>query len=157
MTVRTIMLSNPKAVLPEDTVPKAIELMLAHGIRNIPVVDHEGRFLGGFTSVHMIQLLLPRAATMETGFGDVHDLTFIHEDLDDIRDRLDDVRSHQVGDYIDKDNIPTVTPDTSVIEAMLLLYKHRTHVPVLQPPDNKLVGIVSFNCILRAITETEKS
>ena len=155
MTVRTVMLTEPKAVLPEDTVPKAVDPMLQHGIRNIPVVDAQGRFLGSFTTVHLIQLLLPVSATMESGFGDVTDLTFVHDTLDDIRDRLQDVRSHKVGDYMDTKDIPFVDPDTSVIEAMLLLYKHRTHVPVVEKDTRRLVGVVSFKCILRAITGDE--
>lgn len=155
MTVKTIMLTQPKAVLPDDTVPKAVDLMLQHGIRNIPVVDGEGRFLGSFTTVHLIQLLLPMVATMESGFGDVTDLTFVHDTLADIRDRLQDVRSHKVGDYMDTRDIPCVDPDTSIMEAMLLLHRHRTHVPVVDRRSRKLVGVVSFNCVLRAITGDE--
>ena len=64
MTCKTIMLSNPRTLVPDDTVPKAIELMLQYGMRNLPVVDGEGRFLGLFTAFHLIKLLLPQAATM---------------------------------------------------------------------------------------------
>lgn len=155
MTVKTIMLTNPKAVLPEDTVPKAVQLMLDHGIRNLPVVDKNDRFVGTFSSVHLIELLLPRVVTMESGFGDVRDLAFVHDSFADIKDRLDEVRSHKVGDYMDTENIVVVEPDTSIIEAMFLLYKHRTHVPVVEKRTKKLVGVVSFNCILRAITGGE--
>ena len=153
MTVKNIMLAVPKAVRPNDTVPLAVQLMLDHGIRNLPVTDSEGRFLGTFSSVHLIELLLPRAATMKRShFGGVDDLTFIHETFDDIKDRLEDVRSHPVGDYMDQENVPVISPETSVIEAMLLLYQHRTHVPVVEPDSGKLVGVVTFNCILKAIT-----
>ncbi len=156
MTVQTIMLQNPKAVHLEDTVPAAVKLMLDFGIRNIPVVDQDGVFLGTFSTVHLIQLLLPTVATMDRGyFGRVSDLTFIHETFDDIKDRLQEVRSHKVGDYMDTKNVPVIAPDTSVIEAMLLLYKHRTHVPVVDKDSGKLVGVVSFNSVLRAITEED--
>ena len=153
MTAKTIMLLNPKTVVPEDTVPKAVQLMLNHGIRNVPVIDSQGIFLGSFRAVHLIKLLLPMVSTMERGgLGDLTDLTFVHDTLDDIRDRLEEVRSHRVGDYMDTKNIPFVYPDTSVIEAMLLLYRHRTHVPVIERSNKKLVGVISFNCILKAIT-----
>lgn len=156
MTVETVMLLNPKSVLPEDTVPHAAQLMLDYGIRNLPVVDKNSRFLGSFGIVHLIKLLLPSVATMdEEHMGGVTDLTFIHQTFDDIRDRLQDIRSHKVGDYMDTENLAQVTPKTSVIEAMLLLYRHRTHVPVVEPGSKKLMGVVTFNCILSAITGAE--
>lgn len=155
MTCETIMMRDPEAAHLDDPVPSAVQKMLDFGIRNLPVVDDQGRFLGSFRAVHLIQLLLPPIATMDTGFGDMVDLSFIHDSLDDIKDRLDDVRSHRVGDYMETEEVVTVNPDTSIIEAMFLLYKHRTHVPVVEKGTNKLVGVVSFNCILRAITGSD--
>ncbi len=151
MSVKNIMLADPKYVRPEDTVPKVVQLMLDHGIRNVPVADAQGRFLGSFGTVHLLPLLLPKVATFdEEVFGGVTDLSFVHDTFEDIRDRLDEVRSHHVGDYMDR-KAPTIEPDTSIIEGMLLLYKHRTHVPVVEKTTRKLVGVVTFNCVLRAI------
>lgn len=143
------MLADPQTVHSEDTVPKAVKLMLDYGMRNLPVVDDEGVFLGSFQSLHLLELLLPKAATIE---GGLTDLTFVHDELPDIKDRLDDVRSHTVGDYMDTENLPVAYRDTSLIEAMLLLYQHRTHVPVVERDSRKLVGVVSFNTVLQAIT-----
>ncbi len=61
MTCKTIMLSNPQTLVPKDTVPKAVELMQQYGMRNVPVVESQGRFLGLFTAFHLIKLLLPTA------------------------------------------------------------------------------------------------
>ncbi len=148
MTCKTIMLSNPQTLVPDDTVPKAIELMLQYGMRNLPVVDGEGRFLGLFTAFNLIKLLLPKAATME---GGLTDLSFVQDSLSEIGDRLREVQAHHVGDNIDTENLPVVHPDTSLMEAMLLLYQHRTHVTVVELATNKVVGVVTTSEVLEAI------
>ncbi len=56
-----------------------------------------------------------------------------------------------VGDNIDTENLPVVHPDTSLMEAMLLLYQHRTHVTVVERATNKVVGVVTISEVLEAI------
>lgn len=146
------MLTDPKVVLPDDPVPKAVDLMIEHGIRNLPVASADGRFLGSFSTVRLIEMLLPKVATFKgESFGAVTNLAFLRDSFDDIRDRLYQVRRRRVGDFMDV-NVPTIGPNSSEVEGMLLLYKHRTHVPVVEPKSGRLVGVVSFRCILQAIT-----
>lgn len=148
MSLNEIMLSDPQTVGPEATVPTAFRLMKQFGMRNLPVVDDDGRFLGVFSTVHLIELLLPVAATVE---GGLTDLSFVQDSLDDIRERYKNVENHKVGDFIESEHVPVVHTGTSLVEAMLLLYKHRTHVTVVEESTNKVVGVITVNGILEAL------
>ena len=44
-----------------------------------------------------------------------------------------------------------VYSDTSLMEAMLVLYQHRTHVTVVEQATNKVVGVVTISEVLDAI------
>ena len=152
MSLNEIMLSDPQTVGPEATVPTAFRLMKQFGMRNLPVVDDDGRFLGVFSTVHLIELLLPVAATVE---GGLTDLSFVQDSLDDIRERYKNVENHKVGDFIESEHVPVVHTETSLVEAMLLLYKHRTHVTVVEESTNKVVGVITVNGILEALMGTD--
>ncbi len=125
--------------------------MKQFGMRNLPVVDDDGRFLGVFSTVHLIELLLPVAATVE---GGLTDLSFVQDSLDDIRERYKNVENHKVGDFIESEHVPVVHTGTSLVEAMLLLYQHRTHVTVVEESTNKVVGVITVNGILEALIGT---
>lgn len=148
MEIEAIMIKNPLTVDAGDSVPAAVRLMKEHGMRNLPVVDGEGRFLGVFTTVHLIELLLPRAATMEGGLSD---LTFVHDTLDDVRERWNKVQDHLVGDFIETEDIPVATAETSLIEVMLLMFQNRTHITIVDEESGKLIGVVTFSKVLDAL------
>ena len=152
MTCSLVMLTEPRTVSPKDTVPDAMELMHKFGMRNIPVVDDDGIFLGVFSIMNVIKLLLPKAATIE---GGLDDLSYVHDTLDDVRGRLEEIRSHAVGDYIVSEGIGVASPDTSIMEAMLLLYQTRTHVTVVDPGTKKVKGVVTANTLLKSVLDDD--
>ena len=121
MSCDKIMLKSARTVGIDDTVSTAVKLMKDYGIRSLPVVDSEGRFLGVFSTAHLIKLLLPVVATIEDGLTD---LSFVQDSISYIRGRYREVTTHRVGDFIDVDDVPFVHPDTSLTEAMRRLYKH---------------------------------
>jgi CBS domain-containing protein len=129
-------------------VPAAVRMMKEHGMRNLPVVDGEGKFLGVFTTVHLIELLLPRAATME---GGLNDLTFVHDTLDDVRQRWNEVQDHRVGDFIETEDIPVATAETSLIEVLLLIFQNRTHITIVNEDSKKVVGVVTFSKVIDSL------
>lgn len=150
MEIEAIMLKNPRTIGAGESVPAAVRLMKEHGMRNLPVVDGEGKFLGVFTTVHLIELLLPRAATME---GGLNDLTFVHDTLDDVRQRWNEVQDHRVGDFIETEDIPVATAETSLIEVLLLIFQNRTHITIVDEDTDKVVGVVTFSKVIDALLE----
>ena len=148
MEIESIMLTDPKTIGADETVPAAVRLMKEYGMRNLPVVDGEGKLLGVFTTVHLVELLLPKAATIEGGLSD---LTFVHDTLDDVRERWTEVQNHLVGDFIETDNIPVATANTSLIEVMLLIFQNRTHITIIDEDTSKVIGVVTFTKVLDAL------
>ncbi len=148
MEIESIMLTNPRTIGAGETVPAAVRMMKEFGMRNLPVVDGEGKFLGVFTTVHLIELLLPKAATIE---GGLTDLTFVHDTIDDVRERWKEVRDHRVGDFIETENIPLATANTSLIEVLLLIIQNRTHITIVDDDSRKVIGVVTLSKILEAL------
>ena len=148
MELEPIMLTDPQTIGAGETVPAAVRMMKEFGMRNLPVVDGEGKFLGVFTTVHLVELLLPKAATIEGGLSD---LAFVHDTFDDVRERWNEVQDHLVGDFIETKNIPVATAKTSLIEVMLLIFQNRTHITIVDEDSKQVVGVVTFSKVIDAL------
>ena len=149
MTIESIMLTDVQTVGPDDTVEKAVELMIDRNVRNLPVIDEQGRLIGTFSTYRLVNLLLPVAATMEHG---LKDLSFVHDTLEDVKERLRELRYQRVGDVMRTKDIPIAHPDTSLIEGALLLHQFRTRVPVTDK-NGKLLGVVTYKGYLQAFLD----
>lgn len=150
MSVSEIMITHPPTLQPDDTVGRAVELMVDQNVRNIPVVDAQGQLLGTFSTYRLINLLLPTAATMEQGLSD---LTFFKDTLDDVKERLRELSTQRLGDVMRTKNIPLAYPDTSLIEGAFLLHRYRTRIPVVDKT-GKLLGMVTYKGYLQALLST---
>jgi CBS-domain-containing membrane protein len=129
-----------------DTVADATMQMLRHRVTDLPVVNEHGRFLGLFKLDRVFASLLPKAALI--GYG-ISDLGFVSNTLDDMRADMRDIEHHPVVEYLVRPE-HTVTPETSPMEIVLLLYRGANNVPVLGD-DGKLVGMVSARDLLAAL------
>ncbi len=129
-----------------DTVGDATAQMLRHRVTDLPVVDEHGRFLGLFKLDRVFACLLPKAALI--GYG-ISDLGFVSNTLDDMRADMRDIEHHPVVEYLVRPE-HTVTPVTSPMEIVLLLYRGANNVPVLGD-NGKLVGMVSARDLLAAL------
>jgi len=140
MPASQIMDPHPVTVRPTDYIKTAAGFIMKHRYRNLPVVDDEGRYLGVFGVNCLLKLVLPKAAIMEDGLENV---SFIHETLPDLHKRLREVENAPIEVCMSTD-IDTVTPDTPLVETLLLLYRTRTSVPVVDSESGKLVGMISY-------------
>lgn len=139
MTAQTIMNPNPVALRSMDTVGTAAQYMLAHHLRHLPVVDEEGRYLGIFGIFSLLQLTMPKAVMVNGGLEDV---SFLSGGLPELRGRLQEHADELVIDSLRQD-VPTVSPDTPLIETVLLLLRTRMALPVVIEETGRLVGTIS--------------
>ena len=146
MTVGSIMTAKPLTLRSDETVARAAELMLAHRYLILPVVDSAGRCVGMFDMWDLLGLLLPKAATLD---GLVPDLGFLGDDLPGLQAKLTEVGGQPVGPLARPD-LPLLGPDMPVVESLLLLYRHRTTLPVVDA-DNCVIGVLSYWDVLAAI------
>jgi CBS domain-containing protein len=150
VTCQTVMLSEPITV--RDTAPlaEAIDLLFRHHIKNLPVVDANGIYRGVFGIHTLVRQLLPRAATLDEGAG-LTDLGFVHDTLDNLRDRLAGHMQEPVLQFADR-TVQPVAPDASVMETLLRLHRQRAILPVAEPASGRLLGIVTYWGLLAKLT-----
>ncbi len=140
MTAESVMDPNPTVLKPTDTIKTATGYIMDNRYRALPVVDEDGRYLGIFGVNCLLRLVLPKAVMMEPGLENVG---FIHESLHDLHERLRDVENEPISVCMHSD-ITTVTPNTPLVETLLLLYRTRISIPVVAPGTGRLVGMISY-------------
>ena len=149
MTVRSIMTADPLTLRGGDSVARAGELMLAHRYLILPVVDADSRYLGVFDMWDLLGLLLPKVATLDDL---VPDLGFLGDDLPGLRLKLREIGSQPVGPLARPD-LPTLAPNMSVTEALLLFFRNRSALPVVDDATRRVVGVLSYWDALGAIAK----
>jgi CBS-domain-containing membrane protein len=131
---------NPTWVKEDDLIGTAARYIMDHRYRNLPVIDHEGRYLGVFGVNCLLRLVLPKAAVMEKGLEAV---SFIHETLSDLHERLNEVSKEPVSLCMNTE-VAAVPPDKPLVETLLILYRTKTSIPVVDPGTGKLLGMISY-------------
>lgn len=139
MTAQTIMNANPVVLHPADTVGTAARYIVSHHLRHLPVVDEEGRYLGLFGIFSLLQLALPKAATLGRGLDS---LSFAGDSPQELREHLHTAAGDSVLGSLRQD-VPVVHPDTPLMETVLLLLRTRIALPVVEKDTGRLVGMIS--------------
>ncbi len=123
MLVNELMTRSLYTVNENDTLVHARELMLAHRIRHLPVVDGDNRFIGLLTQRDLL------AASVAP-----------HEDVD--RDMLDTLESSRTVSEVMNREVIAVDEQTELAMAAELLLDHKFGcLPVLH--EGYLTGIVT--------------
>lgn len=155
MTCASIMTTDLVTVSPDTTVGDTIRLLTERRFRSIPVVDDTGTLLGQFGVQDALALGMPHVAGMGLK-GPMSDITFVHDNMDDIRRRLSDNWNDAVGSYVNSD-FATLGPDDDLTNVIQSLYQTRGNMPVVDPVSGKLVGIVSYWDVLEHLFDGIKA
>jgi len=135
-----------------DTVGMAAARLMANRYIILPVVDADGRYIGLFGVFELLGLLLPKVATLNTL---VPDLGFMADDLPGLQARLGGLRDRAIGPLARRD-LPVLRPDTPIIQALLLLYRNRITLPVVEEASGRLVGVLSYWDALAAVGAADR-
>jgi len=68
---------------------------------------------------------------------------YVRDTLKDLRQRLAKVEDQAVDCYLEED-VPMVSPDTPLVETLLILYRNRCSLPVVDPESGRLLGMISY-------------
>ncbi|MGD2081692.1 MAG: CBS domain-containing protein [Chromatiales bacterium] len=139
-TASSVMDPQPSVMRADEPITKAIDIIMKNRYRNLPVVDYDGRYLGIFGISCLLRLVLPKAALME---GGLETLSFVGDTLSDLRARLKEFKDEPVSTCLSAE-VSVVRPDTPLIETLLILYRTRTSLPVVDPETRRLVGMISY-------------
>lgn len=137
---RHVMDPHPSVLRETDSIANGARIIMENRYRNLPVVDGEGRYLGIFGVSFLLRLVLPKAVLVEQGLRTV---PYVRDTLKDLRQRLANVEDQAVGCCLEED-VPVVTPDTPLVETLLILYRSRCSLPVVDPKSGKLLGMISY-------------
>ncbi|MEA1938312.1 MAG: hypothetical protein U9N14_04395, partial [Pseudomonadota bacterium] len=107
MECRFIMRSPPTRIHIDAPAMDAVNLMVIKHMQNLPVVDHEERFLGEIGVQGILGRMLPLGLTEHP---ESNRLNFLRETLDDLRDKFHTIVDLPISEIMDKD-VPRVAPD----------------------------------------------
>ncbi len=115
------MTSRLFTVKPDTSVADALQLMHLKHVRNLPVVDDSGVFVGLFGLRRLSRLLLPKAAS-DLGRYSLSDLHFLPDESVLVGDRWNDIANQPVMKYLEKKKkLLFCSPDTKFPELLALL------------------------------------
>lgn len=148
---RSIM-SDPPAVLKSaDSVSVALQTMVRERLPALPVVDTDGRYVGMLPRSRLVALAMPRVLSHDTDQQPLARLLrvgFIRDSLADLQERMAAAANDPVSKHLDRE-VPVLSPDTPLMNALLFLYRQRNVLPVVE--NGKLLGIVSVWDVLARI------
>lgn len=151
MTARLVMNVNPAVLRNTDKISLAAEEIMAHRCRRLPVIDDDGKYVGVFGINCLLRLVLPRALVMEHGLDNA---AFVKMTLKDLHQRFIKHMDDPVTICMAED-VRTISPDTPLIETLRILYNHKGSLPVVEPKNGKLVGVVTYWDVGAAILAAE--
>ncbi|MCA8931272.1 MAG: CBS domain-containing protein [Rhodospirillaceae bacterium] len=149
MYCESIMSAAPTSIHEDAKIRDAIHLMEERHRLVLMVTDHTGHFVGEVSIYQFAKALLPRAVFAQY---DANDEEARRETLDDVAERLIPYLDRPIRDFIDHD-VPVVRPKTPLTDALLLLRGGTLRIPVVDDPNQTLVGAVSMLTILRAVAD----
>lgn len=151
MTARLVMNENPAVLRNTDKVSLAANHIMAQRCRRLPVIDEDGKYIGVFGINCLLRLVLPTALIMERGLDNA---AFVKTNLKDLHQRFNKHMDDPVTVCMAED-VLTISPDTPLIETLRILYNHKGSLPVVDPKDGKLCGVVSYWDVGAAILAAE--
>jgi CBS domain-containing protein len=134
-----------------DKISLAADHIMAQRCRRLPVIDEDGRYVGVFGINCLLRLVLPQAVVIERG---LETASFMKTTLSDLHRRFNEVKDEPITLCI-KDDASTVAPDTPLVETLRVLYGHMGSLPVVDPDDGRLLGVVSYWDVGAAILAAE--
>ena len=154
MTTENIMTSGLYTIKPSDTVAEAMSLMHEKHVRNLPVVDDKGAFVGLFGLRRLAHLLLPKVA-LDLGAHSISNLQFLPDEIIQMRDRWHEIAKQPVENFLEKEKkLLFCSPKTAFPELLALLDESKDSslpVIVVKGKSRKLVGMVSAWDVLEGI------
>ena len=144
VTVADIMVQNPIAVLPQNSLRELINLMGTHRVAGMPVVDETGKYIGEVNVLNLLKVGVPNYVMM------LDNLSFLasYEPLENLFGKQDILFVKDImttGDVF-------IRPESSIIEAVFLMFsQNKRYLSVVK--DEKLVGLVTaMDILIKVIT-----
>ena len=150
-TASLVMNTNPAVLRNTDKISLAADYIMQQRCRRLPVIDEDNKYIGVFGINCLLRLVLPKAVLMERGLETTR---FMKRSLSDLHRRFNEITDEPVTVCM-TDEAVVVAPDTPLIETLRILYTHMGSLPVVDPDNGRLVGVISYWDVGKAILEAE--
>ncbi|MFN3826799.1 MAG: HPP family protein [Micavibrio sp.] len=152
MPCRDALISDVITLNEDCSFDQALAILEANNIRSAPVVDKDGEYQGMFSLKSTFKALLPVAITMEGGLSNVD---FVIGASPGIAKRLKKISPARIGDHLDH-GIVVGHLETSLMEAMRLMVKQGSPLPIVNQKDGHFEGLVSEQSILKTMQHLQE-
>jgi len=146
MDCRTCMSPLSTPLYSDQSVGTVIDFMRKHHLECVPIVDRDNRFAGLISTEKLMRMLLPKSLSMMRG---IKHASYLHESADELQDRMNDVRSQLIGDFLDP-HAQTVNPEAALADALMVISDRQYVVPVVDE-NERLIGAISYFSIMHAV------
>lgn len=145
--VADIMTSRPVTIHPEATVKELADLLRAHHISGVPVVDHERHVVGVVTEADLV------AEDVDLRFP--HYIQFLDsliylESTKKFEERLKKAVGAHVADIMSREVVTVHRDDEMRVAATLMSERRINLVPVIDS-DHKLAGVVTRHDVVAGL------
>lgn len=148
---KDIMSEDLITLRPETTCDEASEIFRMNNLSGAPVVDSRGVLLG----VISVKDLLSASQGAFYG-GDFFSQSLLEQQLSEEGFHFEPSEGF-VSDYLTR-TVFTALPDTPVEELARLMYQHHVHrIIIVQPHEQKPVGIVSTFDLLKVLADVQST
>ena len=143
-------ITNVCTVSCDETVETALRLIDEKQIRAIPVVDANNVFKGMFSAHEIIKSLVPSYLT--DGIGS---LDFATGASSFLSSRMKKMYPSRVGDHVTADETIKIVPQTTTWEALRMLTKYGSPLPIVDEATGELKGLISEQSALESLLRVE--
>jgi len=152
MDCKTMMAPIKTNLFTDESASKAIDFMVEKHMGLVPVTQRDGTFAGLISGDSLMHFMVPKTISVMSQLdrGMKH-ASYLDESAAEMQERLEKVRTKTIGELVDK-QVKTVTPDTPLIDALMLITGKQYVVPVVDE-NNKLLGAISFFSVLYGLRE----
>ena len=134
----------------DDTVEQALHLIDEKQVRAVPVVDSNNVFKGMFSSHEIIKALVPSYMTQG-----IATLDFATGASSVLAGRLRKMYPSRVGDHVSCDDCVKITDKTQTWEALRMLTKYGSPLPIVDLNTGELKGLISEQSALESLLNME--
>ncbi|WP_221030375.1 CBS domain-containing protein [Actomonas aquatica] len=153
VTCRSVMDASPAVLQADTSFRDSIAALLQHRLLAMPVVDAAGHYLGVFRKNRVIAGVLPQVAVYDDHFHQITrmvDAGLLRDDLRQVQERFATLADLPVAQFACLDT-PVLRPDQPLVTALHYLYRGRNFLPVVDPTDHRLCGIISTWDVLESV------
>jgi len=145
MSCSSSMITDVIKAGPDNTVEEILRLVQEHSVRAIPIVDDKGAFLGMFSMHQFLHQILPIAVTMERGLDNID---FVTKSSHNIVEKMLEITQKKVSEVMDK-TVVSLHPEIPTLEAIRVVVRHGSPIPVLEKGTNRLVGLITEQSLVQ--------